>query len=141
MFRKGNEHEVENGGCRRERKERRQVGGKLCVYIYIYIIYTPNLGLEIACFVREKEQGRFRGSTEGARREQRGAARKQRGSRREQQGSRGSIEGAKREQGEQRGGIMGQYRGAVGGSLKWLLPSRLELPSLLFLLPRLRHFL
>ena len=35
--------------------------------IYIYIIYTPNLGLEIAVFVREKEQGRFRGSSEGAR--------------------------------------------------------------------------
>ena len=34
--------------------------------IYIYIIYTPNLGLEIACFVRESEQGRFRGSVEQA---------------------------------------------------------------------------
>ena len=100
---------------------------------YIYIIYTPNLGLEIACFVREKEQGRFGGSTEGARTEQRGAA--------SNKGAGRSIEGAKREQREQQGGIMGQYRGAVGGSLKLLLPSRLELPSLLFLLPRLRHFL
>ena len=36
------------------------------VDISIYIIYTPNLELEIACFVREREQGRFRGSTEGA---------------------------------------------------------------------------
>ncbi len=34
---------------------------------YIYIIYTPNLGLEIAVSVREREQGRFRGSIEGAR--------------------------------------------------------------------------
>ena len=34
--------------------------------IYIYIIYTPNLGLGIAVLGREREQGRFRGSTEGA---------------------------------------------------------------------------
>ena len=33
---------------------------------YMYIIYTPNLALGIACFVREREQGRFRGSNEGA---------------------------------------------------------------------------
>ena len=32
-----------------------------------YIIYTPNLGLEIAVPGREREQGRFRGSIEGAR--------------------------------------------------------------------------
>ena len=43
------------------------------VYIYIYIIYTPNLGLGIAVSVRKREQGRFRGSTEGAEREQEGA--------------------------------------------------------------------
>jgi len=35
---------------------------------YIYIIYTPNLGLEIAVSVREREQGRFRESIGGARR-------------------------------------------------------------------------
>lgn len=29
-------------------------------YIYIFIIYTPNLGLEITILVREREQGRFR---------------------------------------------------------------------------------
>ena len=34
---------------------------------YIYIIYTPNLGLGIAVWVRDIEQGRFRGNTEGAR--------------------------------------------------------------------------
>lgn len=34
---------------------------------YIYFIYTPNLRLGIAVSVREMEQGRFRGSTEGAR--------------------------------------------------------------------------
>ena len=34
---------------------------------YIYIIYTPNLGFEIAVSGREREQGRFRGSIEGAR--------------------------------------------------------------------------
>ena len=31
-----------------------------------YILYTPNLGFEIAVPGREKEQGRFRGSNEGA---------------------------------------------------------------------------
>ena len=51
--------------------------------IYIYIIYTPNLGLVIAVFDREREQGRFRGSSEGAG----GAGREHRG----------STEGASRE--------------------------------------------
>ena len=37
------------------------------IYIYIYITYTPNLGFGIAVSVRESEQGRFRGSREGAR--------------------------------------------------------------------------
>ena len=46
----------------------------LCLSIYIiYITYTPYLGLGIAVFVREREQGRFRGSTEGAQREHRGS--------------------------------------------------------------------
>jgi len=67
---------------------------------YIYIIYTPNLGLEIAVSVREREQGRFRGSSEGAPGEQGGA-----------RGSGGSSEGAK-------GTTMRQCRGAVGGSLR-----------------------
>ena len=39
---------------------------KCYIYIYMYIIYTPNLGSEIALPGREREQGRFRGSTEGA---------------------------------------------------------------------------
>ena len=34
--------------------------------IYMYIIYTPNLGLEIAVPGREREQGRFRRSTKGS---------------------------------------------------------------------------
>lgn len=34
--------------------------------ILIYIIYTSNLGWGIAVFVREREQGRFRGSSGGA---------------------------------------------------------------------------
>ena len=38
----------------------------ILVSIYIGIIYTPNLGLKIAILVREREQGRFRGSIEGA---------------------------------------------------------------------------
>ena len=38
--------------------------------IYMYIIYTPNLGLGIAVFDRKREQGHFRGSIEGAKGEQ-----------------------------------------------------------------------
>ena len=41
-------------------------------YITIYIIYTPSLGLEITAFVREREQGRFKSSTEGAPRRAKG---------------------------------------------------------------------
>ncbi len=41
--------------------------------VYIYIIYTPNLGLVIAVLGREREQGHFRGSTGGASREHRGS--------------------------------------------------------------------
>jgi len=63
----------------------------------IYIIYTPNLGFGITVSVREREQGRFRGSSKGAR----GST----------EGVKGSIEGA-------RGSTMGQYRGAAGRSLK-----------------------
>ena len=33
---------------------------------YIYVIYTPNLGLGIVVLGREREYGRFRGSKEGA---------------------------------------------------------------------------
>ena len=36
-------------------------------------MYTPNLGLLIAVFDREKEHGRFRGSSEGARGSTKGA--------------------------------------------------------------------
>lgn len=43
--------------------------------IYIFIIYTPNLGMAIAVSVREREQGRFR----GAPREQGGAPREHEG--------------------------------------------------------------
>jgi len=74
--------------------------------IYIYIIYTPNLGLGITLPGREREQGRFRGSREGAR----GSSEGVRGS---SKGVRGSSEGA-------RGSTMGQCRGAADGSLKWL---------------------
>ncbi len=42
-------------------------------------IYTPNLGLGIAVLGREREQGRFRGSSEGAAGEHRGAAREHEG--------------------------------------------------------------
>ncbi len=33
--------------------------------MYIYVIYTPNLGLRVTVFDREMEQGRFKGSIEG----------------------------------------------------------------------------
>ena len=33
----------------------------------MYIVYTPNLGLGIVVLVRDRGQGRFRGSSEGAR--------------------------------------------------------------------------
>ncbi len=54
--------------------------------LYIYIIYTPNLGLRITVFDREREQGRFRGSSGGAR---------------------GSNEGARGSKGEQEGALWG----------------------------------
>ena len=47
--------------------------------IYIYIIYTPNLGFEIAVLDQKRKQGRYRGSSEGAVREQGGALREQEG--------------------------------------------------------------
>lgn len=40
--------------------------GMLYSTIYIYTIYTLNLGLGISNFDQAREQGRFRGSTEGA---------------------------------------------------------------------------
>ena len=37
----------------------------VCMYgVYIYIIYNLKLGFEIAVFVWEREQGRFRESSE-----------------------------------------------------------------------------
>ena len=57
--------------------------------VYICILYTPNLGFEFAVSVREKEQGRFRGSSEGA--------------------ARGSTGGARRSTGEHRGSTGGVY--------------------------------
>ena len=47
------------------------------IYIYIYILYTPSLGFKIAVPGRERAQGRFRGSTEGARGSNEGAMREQ----------------------------------------------------------------
>jgi len=44
-------------------------------YYYVYIIYTPNLGSKIAVSVQEREQGRFRESSEEAAREHQGSTR------------------------------------------------------------------
>ncbi len=38
----------------------------LILDVYIYIVYTPNIGLIITAFVRGREQGCFNGSSEGA---------------------------------------------------------------------------
>jgi len=64
---------------------------KCCQNVYICIIYTPNLGLGIALFDRDREHGRFTGSTEGAR---------------------GSTKGAR----ESSGGVRGSTKGAQGRS-------------------------
>jgi len=97
-------------------------------------IYTPNLGLEITIFVLGREQGRFRGSREGARGskgEQGGAGgstKGARGARREREGSTGEHEGSKgarREQGSTKGARGRSTRGAAQGSLNWLPRNRL----------------
>ena len=64
--------------------------------IHICIIYTPNLGLRITIPGREREQGRFRGSTKGAKGRSGGA--------------RASIEGARGSTGEHRGSTEGAPR-------------------------------
>ena len=64
----------------------------LYIYIYIYILYTPNLEFEIIIPGREREQGRFRGS----------------------------IEGAGKEHEEARESTMRQCRGAAGGCMRRL---------------------
>ena len=48
---------------------------------YICIISSPNLGFEIAIPGREREQGRFRGSSEGAGKEHEGVGREHGGAR------------------------------------------------------------
>ena len=89
----------------------------MSVSAYIYIIYTPNLGSEIAVPGREREQGRFRGSTGGARRSTERA--------------RGSTEGAP----EGAGGALREHYGAVLGRRRWepemAALIRLQLPSIL----------
>ena len=62
--------------------------------VYIYIIHTPNLGFEIAVSVREREQGRFRGSRGGARGSSERALREHGRATREQEGARGSSKGS-----------------------------------------------
>ena len=62
--------------------------GVYVIHIYICIIYTPNLGWGITVPGREREQGRFRGSIEGAPGSSEGAP--------------GSSEGAVREQMDER---------------------------------------
>ena len=63
--------------------------------MYVYIIYTPNLGSAVAVFVQEREQSRFKVSSEGAKGSTKGVG--------------GSTEGARRE-----------YGGTAQGSLNWL---------------------
>lgn len=44
------------------RKEMKTRASHICREIYIYVLYTPNLGLRIAVFDQEREQ---RGSIKG----------------------------------------------------------------------------
>jgi len=72
---------------------REQYGGAVYLKLEdtIYIIYTPNLGLGLVVFDREREQGRFKGSIEGVRGSIRGAMEAPREYRGEQ---RGAVEGS-----------------------------------------------
>lgn len=88
--------------------------GVICgIYIYIHIhiyllysgIFTLNLGLGIAILGLEREQGRFRESTEGARGRSGGVSRKHGGATRDAQGE---HRGSKRE-----------HYGAVQGRSRW----------------------
>ncbi len=74
-------------------------------------MYTPNLGLEIAVSVRESEQGRFRGSTEGVWGSIEGVLGSTGGTPEEHRGS----TGAKREQGrgKEEQGCRGNMKGEV----------------------------
>ena len=73
--------------------------------IYIFIIYTPNLGLRITAFVREREQGRFRGSSKEARGRSEGASKEHGGAPKEHGGA----------PGEQRG-VIREYKAVLWGS-------------------------
>ena len=75
------------------------------MYIYIYYIYTPNLGSGIALPGREREQGRFRGSSEGARGSIKGAMREH-----------GGAGGSTGEHGGEGGRVSRQYKGAAAGA-------------------------
>ena len=72
---------------------------QVCKILYIYILYTPNLGLGIAVFDREREQSRFKGSIEGAE----GSS----------EGARGSTEGVERSIEGAKESTMRQCRGAA----------------------------
>ena len=97
---------------------------------YIYIIYTPNLGLWITRFDREREQGRFRGSNEEARRRSKGVLREQEGSREskgEQKASTREHGGAlRRKKRAERAQQEKRYSG-FSKSLIWLHPTPLQL--------------
>ncbi len=66
----------------------------LCVCMYIYIIYTPNLGFEIAVSVRRKRAGPLWREQQGSKGEQRASLE---GAWESNEGARGSGEGAARE--------------------------------------------
>ena len=55
------------------------------------MIYTPNLELRVAYFVREREQGRFRGSSEGTTGEHKGAIGEHGGAEGSSEGAGGSV--------------------------------------------------
>ena len=97
------------------------------MYIYTYIIYTPNLGLGTILFDWKRKQGRFRGSSEGAKRRSKGALSKEKKVVGEQWESSEGVEGAAR---EQRFRFFTSEEARCNGSLIWLPPSRLQLLTL-----------
>lgn len=68
------------------------IPGMITIHVYIYIIYTPNIGLAIGVSLRKREQGRFGGNIKGGGK---------------------SSERARESTGEQ-AGVVGGHRGSKG---------------------------
>lgn len=84
--------------------------------INIYIILPPNLGLEITVLGREREQGRFKESSEGAEGSSKGARGSNEGVGESIEGVGESNEGARESNERVRESTKRQCRGAVDGA-------------------------